>query len=84
MSDLATPDPFLVHEAGPVAADGSQACARCQLLVLRPAPRDVHTPWWGYPEGRRLGQMPTRDAFYLLTPDRALAPDERLCAGAVA
>ena len=71
------PARYIVHEAGEIAADGSQACSRCGFVILDAAPENADRSLWGFGVGRRVIQGPT--CTYLVTADRGLAPDEVPC-----
>lgn len=78
---------YLVHEAGPLQADGCQRCAACDFVLVEAAARDWASQFqmseevalgvWGFPVGRRVVVTPV--CIYLLTPDRELAGDEVPC-----
>ncbi len=70
---------YLVHEAGAISRDGSQACRRCGARLLGPAPPTADPRLWGYAMGRRVGVLPLTGRLWLLNPDRQLAPDEVPC-----
>jgi hypothetical protein len=71
------PARYIVHEAGEVQPDGSQACQHCGFALLGPAPASVDRGRWGFGRGRRVIQGPT--CTFLVTADRLLAADERPC-----
>jgi hypothetical protein len=78
-----------IHVAGEVHADGSQRCLECGLQLIGPdcdavCDRFASRPVWGFPFGRRVVEPAASAAsglpsFYLMSPDRHLAPGEEPC-----
>jgi hypothetical protein len=70
-------DAYVVHHAGDLQPDGSQACRDCGWPILGERPPSADRALWGFVPGRRVVQGPR--CTYLLNPDRALVADEVPC-----
>lgn len=68
---------YIVHHAGELQPDGAQACRDCGYSLLLAAPPTANRSLWGFAPGRQVVQGPT--CTYLVSPGRALAPDEVPC-----